>query len=70
MNVAAAAGALKHAGNEDITHSKGGAADRAVARAAAFDAVGAASYVHEPVFAAVQRRKSRGADQFAFNQPR
>jgi hypothetical protein len=65
MNMAAAAGALKQPRYKNVARSKNDAAYRAVARAAAIQAVDAASYMHKPVFAAVERRKSSRADQLS-----
>ena len=59
----AAAAAFKEAGNKDFVSFKKAAADRAGPFAVAAEAVNAAAYVHETVFAAVQGGEGHGAYQ-------
>jgi len=68
MDMGAAAGAFKKPGNEDFVFFEDFAADRANAVPVSVEAVDAAPYMHEPVFAAVQGRKGQGADQFPLFQ--
>jgi hypothetical protein len=68
MDMGTAAGPFEHAGYQDFIVFQDSAADRADPGPIAVEAVDAASYVHEPVLAAVKRREGRRFDQFSFVQ--
>ena len=59
MDMGTAAGPLKEAGNQDLVLSENQAADRTYPFTASAQAVNAAPYMHESVFAAIDRRESR-----------
>ena len=65
MNMRSPAYALEKPGNEDFVSGKNRAADRANPVAISAEAVYAAAYMHEAVFASVQRGEGMGADQLA-----
>ena len=59
-------GPVKHPADQDIIFAEDAAADRANTVIIAAKAEEAAFYMHNPVPTAVQGRKSKGFDQFAF----
>ena len=68
MNMGAAAGAFKEAGNEDFISFKNDATDRAYPITIPAEAVKTAFNMHETILAAVQRRESGGAYCFSIAQ--
>jgi hypothetical protein len=70
MHMGTAAGALEHPGNKDFTVAEDSAADRAEPFYVTIQAVYAAAYVHQAVFAPGNRWKGQGFYQLAPIEPR
>ena len=69
MDMIAAAGPFKHAGNQDVAAAQADAADRAKAGPLSAHAVDAAPDMHQAVLAAGEGWKGHGFYELPLNQP-